>query len=65
MTLKVDNELNYVENPDFNADEETTHDNYPYILVGAYDQFKEIIINRVIDVLEKFVDGNDTKKLYD
>lgn len=65
LTLKVDNQLNYVQNPDYNVEEEVSPENYPYILVGAYDQFKEILINRVIDVLVKFVDGNDEKNLYD
>lgn len=65
FTIKVDENLVPIPNPDYDEDLPTNPENYPFELVDAYDQFKEILVQLNAPVLEVFVNSNDQKGLYD
>ena len=70
MTIKLDEEFEPIENPDFDETQEVSTENYPYILVDAYEQFSTILLSPDIDkslaaLYFMFVDSNDEKGLYD
>lgn len=65
FTIKVDENLAPIPNPDYDEDLPTSPENYPFELVDAYDQFKEILVQLNAPVLEVFINSNDEKGLYD
>ena len=65
FTIKVDENLVPIPNPDYNENIPTSPDNYPFELVDTYDQFKEILVKLNTPVLEVFINSNDDKKLFD
>jgi hypothetical protein len=64
FTVKLDEKINPVLNPDFNKELPISVENYPYVLIDAYEQFKGILIQLNGEILAKFVDLNDQKGLY-
>lgn len=65
MTIKVDENLIPIPNADYDEETPVSKENYPYELVDAYDQFKEILVRLNTPMLEMFIDSNDQKGLYD
>ena len=65
FTIKVDENLAPIPNPDYDENLPTSPENYPFELVDAYDQFKEILVRLNTPVLEVFINSNDDKKLFD
>lgn len=65
FTIKVDDNLVPVDNPDFIPELEVSPENYPYLLVDAYDQFKAIALRLNTPILELFIASNDSKQLFD
>ena len=65
LTIKVDETLTPITNPNYNEEVPVSPENYPFELVDAYDQFKEILVKLNTPVLEVFINSNDDKKLFD
>ena len=65
FTIKVDENLTPIPNPDYNEEVPVSPENYPCELVDAYKQFKEILVKLNTPVLEVFINSNDEKKLFD
>lgn len=65
FTIKVDENLLPIPNADYDEAIPVSKENYPYELVDAYDQFKEILVRLNTPMLEMFIDSNDEKGLYD
>ncbi len=63
--IKVDENLQPVSNPDYDAEQETSPENYPYVLVDAYEQFKAISVGQYQPILDLFINSNDAKNLFD
>ena len=64
-TIKIDENLQPIENPDFDEEQEVSPENYPYILTDSYLQFKEIMVNLNEPILNFFISSNDSKNLFD
>lgn len=65
LTIKIDSEHNPIANENYNPELPINNpDNYPYGLVDAYDQFKEILVGLNTPILETFINSNDSKGLY-
>lgn len=54
-----------IPNPDYDEEDSVSPENYPFELVDAYEQFKEILVQLNTPVLEVFINLNDEKKLFD
>ena len=65
FTIKVDENLVPIPNPDYKEEAPVSPENYPFELVDAYAQFKEILVQLNTPVLEVFINSNDEKKLFD
>lgn len=65
LTTKIDSNLQPIANPDYNAEAETSQENYPYLLVDSYEQFKEISVGQYQPILDFFISSNDAKNLFD
>lgn len=65
FTIKVDEDLTPIPNPNYNEEDSVSPENYPFELVDAYEQFKEILVQLNTPVLEVFINLNDEKKLFD
>ena len=65
LTIKVDETLTPITNPNYNEAVPVSPENYPFELVDTYDQFKEILVKLNTPVLEVFINSNDDKKLFD
>ena len=65
FTIKVDENLIPIPNPDYNEEVPVSPENYPFELVDAYDQFKGTLVRINTPVLEVFINSNDDKKLFD
>ena len=65
FTIKVDENLTPIPNSNYNEEVPVSPENYPFELVDAYDQFKEILVQLNAPVLEVFINSNDEKGLYD
>ena len=64
-TNKVDETLTPIPNTEYNSEIPVSPENYPFELVDAYDQFKEILVQLNAPILEVFINSNDEKKLFD
>ena len=65
LTNKVDETLTPIPNTEYNSEIPVSPENYPFELVDAYDQFKEILVQLNTPVLEVFINSNAQKNLYD
>lgn len=65
FTIKLDENFSPIVNSEYNSQLPINNENHPYILVDAYNQFKEILINLNTQILEIFINSNDEKGLYD
>lgn len=65
LTIKVDETLTPIPNPNYEEGTPVSPENYPFELADAYDQFKEILVRLNTPILEVFVNSNDQKKLFD
>ena len=65
LTIKVDETLTPIPNPNYDEGVPVSPENYPFELVDAYDQFKEILVQLNTPVLEVFINSNAQKNLYD
>ena len=64
-TTKLDETFSPIVNTEYDSDVSISPENYPYILIDAYDQFKDILIGLNTPVLEMFINSNDERGLYD
>ena len=64
LTIKVDEDLTPIPNPNYNEEDSVSPENYPFELVDAYDQFKDILVKLNTPILEMFINSNDQKGLY-
>ena len=65
FTIKVDENLTPIPNPNYEEGTPVSPENYPFELVDAYEQFKEVLVQLNAPVLEVFINSNDEKGLYD
>lgn len=64
LTIKLDENLAPVENPDYDSELPESEENYMYELVDVYDQFKTILVGLNMPVIEASIEANDTKGLF-
>lgn len=65
LTIKVDETLTPIPNTEYNSEIPISPENYPFELVDAYAQFKQVLVALNTPVLEVFISSNDSKGLYD
>lgn len=64
LTIKLDENLAPVDNPDYDSELPESEENYIYELVDVYDQFKTILVGLNMPVIESSIEANDTKGLF-
>ena len=64
FTIKVDENLVPIPNPNYIEEIPVSPENYPFELVDAYEQFKDILVKLNTPILEMFINSNDEKGLY-
>lgn len=64
FTIKVDENLTPIPNPNYEEGTPVSPENYPFELVDAYEQFKDILVKLNTPILGMFINSNDEKGLY-